>query len=357
LLAASDMAIRVHHFTATLSPRDAVSHHTLEVDSLLKELGYETSLYAASVHPELRNRALDFRDHEHAPAADVLLYQASTGSPVADYLLSRPEPLIVDYHNLTPAEMFDPWEPHVGAELDHGRRQLARLCHRARRGLADSAFNAAELIDGGLHDVAVAPVLFNPPAVTERPNRDLGFPPTALFVGRLAPNKCHEDLIAATAMLREWRADARLVLVGTSSSPRYEESLRSLADRICPDGVKFAGSVSAAELVEWYRTADVVLCLSEHEGFCVPLIEAMATGLPVVAFNAAVVAETVGDAAILLDHKDPITVAAAVERVYADQTLRDALGEAGQRRAVTFDPATSGQIMRRELTAAIGALT
>ena len=145
--------MRVHHFTATLSPRDAVGHHTLAVDDLLREMGHDTTLFAQSIHPDLASRARDFRDRLAEEPADAVLYQASTGSPVADHLLGRPEPLVLAYHNLTPAEAFDPWEPHIGAELDAGRRQLARLARRAVAAVADSHFNANELFDFGLDDV------------------------------------------------------------------------------------------------------------------------------------------------------------------------------------------------------------
>lgn len=347
-------AVRVHQFTASLSTRDAVSHHTLEVDTILRELGYETDIFAQHVHPDLRSRGRDYRDHDDLEA-DVLLYQASTGSPVGDYLLGRSEPLIIDYHNLTPAEMFDPWEPHIGAELDFGRRQLVRLARRAARGLADSRFNADELEAAGLDDVVVAPVLFDPPPLRSVTSADVGDPPTILFVGRLSPNKCQHDLIAAIAALRERIGDAQLVLIGTASSHRYETALREHAEQVCPDGVVFAGSVSEHDLTEAYADADVFLCLSEHEGFCVPVIEAMAAGTPVVAYAAAVLPETLGTAGVLLDDKSPTKVAVALERVLTDRELRMWLAEQGRARAATFSPESNRATMRVALTEAIEA--
>ena len=347
-------AVRVHQFTASLSTRDAVSHHTLEVDTLLRELGYETEIFAQHVHPDLRSRGRDYRDHG-ALEADVLLYQASTGSPVGDYLLGRSEPLIIDYHNLTPAEMFDPWEPHIGAELDFGRRQLERLARKASRGLADSRFNADELEAAGLDDVVVAPVLFEPPPLRSVTSADVGDPPTLLFVGRLSPNKCQQDLIAATAALRSRIPDARLRLIGGTSSHRYETALREHAEQVCPGGVDFAGSVTEADLADAYAEADVFLCLSEHEGFCVPVIEAMAAGTPVVAYAAAVLPETLGDAGILLDDKSPTNVAVALERVLTDRELRMWLAERGRERAAAFSPEGNRAVMRDALTAAIEA--
>ncbi|MDG1878646.1 MAG: glycosyltransferase [Acidimicrobiales bacterium] len=345
-------AVRVHQFTASLSTRDAVSHHTLEVDTLLRQLGYETEIFAQHVHPDLRSRGRDYRDHDGLDA-DVLLYQASTGSPVADYLLGRNEPLVIDYHNLTPAALFEPWEPHISAELDFGRRQLARLARRASQGLADSRFNADELEAAGLDDVVVAPVLFEPPPLRPFTSAHVGEPPTLLFVGRLSPNKCQEDLISATAALRSWIPDVRLKLIGGTSSHRYEAALRDHAVRVCPGGVEFAGSVSETDLADAYAAADVFVCLSEHEGFCVPVIESMAAGTPVVAYAATVLPETIGDAGILLDDKSPTNVAVALERVLTDCELRAWLVEQGQARATTFSPESSRIRMRKALSAAI----
>ncbi len=345
-------AVRVHQFTAAIGPRDAVSRHTFEVDTLLRELGYETKIFAQHVHPDVRGYVDDYRVHAGLEA-DVLLYQASTGSPVGDYLLTRAEPLVVNYHNLTPAEMFDPWEPHVGAELDFGRRQLERLARKAAWGLADSHFNAAELEAAGLGEVMVTPVLFEPPSQRGSGSIDVGEPPTLLFVGRLSPNKCQEDLIAATAVLRKQIPDARLKLIGGTSSHRYEAALRDHAQRVCPDGVEFAGSVSEKELAIAYADADVFVCLSEHEGFCVPVIESMAAGTPVVAFAAAVLPETIGDAGILLDDKSPTTVAVALERVLTDRQLRLWLVEQGRARAAKFSPEASRVIMGNALRAAV----
>ncbi|RMH81183.1 MAG: hypothetical protein D6683_04560, partial [Actinomyces sp.] len=146
--------MRVDQFTPVLAPRDAIGGHVLALHRLLTELGVDSRIHAARVADELVDVGRDFRDHE--PGADLLVYHASTGSPVADHVAARPEPLVVDYHNITPAEFFEPWEPHIAAELDHGRRQLRRLARRAVLGLGDSAFNVSELVEVGFERVGVA---------------------------------------------------------------------------------------------------------------------------------------------------------------------------------------------------------
>ena len=349
----------VHQFTAVLSGRDAVGHHTLAVDEMLREIGVDTTIYAAHVNPELKDRVTHYRHHVDAPAPDLIIYQASTGTPVADYLLQRPEPVVVNYHNMTPAEYYYPWKPHLGAELDHGRRQLARLCRQAHFGIADSEFNAGELRSFGLNSVEVSPVLVNDAvlpvggALASAGSGEDGLESKVrlLFVGRLAPNKCQQDLVSALAVLRRWRPGVELVLVGASSADVYEAALKDFAAELgVGDAVRFVSSVSSSELVGLYQQADVFVCLSEHEGFCVPLVEAMAWGVPVVAAAAAAVPETLGGAGVLLTDKSPVVVAAAVERVLVDVGLREGLVNRGLVRAQELGPDSARKRLREILT-------
>ncbi len=345
----------VHQFTAVLAGRDAVGQHTVAVERLLREMGCRTTTFAAHTRRDAGLRARHFLEHEHYPAPDLILYQMSTGSPVADYLLTRTEPLIIDYHNITPAAAFEPWERHVGAELARARRQLARMARRARSAIADSHYNAAELHSLGLRDVAVVPVIRQTPPVRSRRPKSSDAP-TMLFVGRVAPNKRHEDLIGALALLQERWPAARLVLVGETSSIAYESALRNLVEHLgLRQSVKFAGSVSQRVLDSHYASASVYVSASTHEGFCVPLIEAMSARLPVVARAAAAVPETVGGAGLLVDSDGPLGLSEAVDRVLSDGSLRGALVERGRRRSEVFDPQTVRRQMREALEPLLAA--
>jgi glycosyltransferase involved in cell wall biosynthesis len=289
---------------------------------------------------------------------------------------------VLNYHNMTPASFFDPWDPAVSAELDHGRRQLARLCRRADSAIADSEYNAAELRELGLDDVDVVPVLFDALAGAADGVEDsgpvVGFAnavvgsgarspggegapspaseaSTILFVGRLSPNKCQQDLVAMLAVLNrllvaEGRLPARLVLVGGGSSVGFVAAVEALAVELgVAESVVFAGSVSEAELVGWYRAADVFVCVSEHEGFCVPVVEAMGFGVPVVAFGAAAVPETLAGAGVVLGEKSPVSVASAVLRVLSDVGVREGLVARGRVRAAELGLAASSARMREVL--------
>jgi L-malate glycosyltransferase len=341
----------VHQFLPSFAGRDAIGRHALALQRVLRDAGFESDIYAGE---SVRTAGLSARQYQTfagGPAGRTwLLYQCSTGSPVGAWCAARPEPMVIDYHNITPADLFAAWEPSVAAELTAGRHQLADLAPFTAASLADSAFNAAELADLGFPQPVVVPILLDGADFAGEPD-----PVTLarlqagkrshdwLFVGRLAPNKCQHDVIRAFAVYRHLDPGARLHLVGGSSSHRYHTTLQQYAEALGlgDDAVRFTFSVTHEELLAHYAVADVFVCLSEHEGFCVPLLEAMHASVPIVAFASSAVPETAGvldgdPAAVVLERKDPVTVACAVERVIGDVRLRDALVAAGARRLAHF---------------------
>jgi glycosyltransferase involved in cell wall biosynthesis len=276
-----------------------------------------------------------------------LLYQASIGSHVADAFAAHPAPKLLNYHNITPVELVGWWQPQLTEELVLGREQLQRLAPLVRLGIAVSGYNEAELRACGYGATAVAPLLVDlgvhassDAAVAARLARERdGGGSIWLFVGQLAPHKSQHDVIKALAFHRvAYDPRARLHLVGRETSPRYAQMLRRLVVSLgLEDAVVMEGSVSDGALAALYEGADVLVCCSEHEGFCAPLIEAMHHRLPIVAYGATAVPETVAGAGVVLPSKAPSLVAAAVERVRSDRVLRERLVEAGVRRAHDFD--------------------
>jgi glycosyltransferase involved in cell wall biosynthesis len=189
-------------------------------------------------------------------------------------------------------------------------------------------------------------VLFAPVPVPDdgvEPDR----PPTVLFVGRLAPHKRQDLVIDAFARYRRSAPGARLVLVGSPATAEFGAELRTLADRLAPGAVTFESEVSGARLASRYAEAHVFLCLSEHEGFCIPLLEAFHSGVPVIARDAGAVGEVVGDAGVLLGATDRVeTVAELLPIVIGDAELRAELGARGARRLEHYDAAGTAARMR-----------
>ena len=344
----------LHQFVPTFEP-GAVGGHMLELQRLARgTLGVEAELFAEFVHPAFEGRARRHTDYgRRVPArgGDVLVYHMAIGSVVADFVRERGEPLVVDHHNVTPPEMLERWEPGAAYGCSWGRAQLPELAPRSVLGVADSPFNEDELRQAGYGATATAPILLDP-GFFAAADGDVDADALAeleagragaewLFVGRVSPNKCQHDVVKAFAAYRRlYDPGARLHLVGGSSSPAYWSALQGYAAALGLDGaVRLTGAVSAGRLLAHYRAADVLVCLSEHEGFCIPLLEAMSHRVPIVAYASSAVPGTLGDAGVLLESKQPATVAAAVRRVLADADLRAALVAAGEARLAEFAPA------------------
>jgi len=346
--------VRVDQVIPSLVRRDAIGQHALELRAALREAGFDSEIYYG-------NASADAADQGH-PLVELgrdskdrwLLYQASIGSPVYDVLAARREPKLVNYHNITPAALLEEWEPQVGYEVRLGRTQMTRLAPESRFAVADSAFNESELLEAGYRGTGVVSLLIDmtstgepaDPATLQRLADDRAAGGAdLLFVGKISPHKAPHDLVKMLAVYRQlYDPKARLRLVGSPLGERYAPALAGFVGRLgLTDAVDVTGSVSPAELEAYYRTADVFVCASDHEGFCVPIVEAMGHGLPVVAYATTAVPETVGDAGLLLPTKDPGHFAAAVDRVVHDPTVHERLSDAGRRRATTFSLARSRQ--------------
>ena len=337
----------VHQFVPALLPRDATGDHTLALRDALRSVGWESDIYVEAAHDELQHEAAYFETYPgRARPGDVLLYQLGTSSPVADFLLGRSEPLVLDYHNVTPESFYAGWEEHTTAKVALARRQVAALAPRAVLGIADSAFNADELAALGCPATEVVPILVDldsadgtaDPVERDRLAATHGEATVLLFVGRISPNKSHERLVEALWVYRSlYDPAARLHLVGPAVTTDYAEAVFAFADELgLGDAVVHGEGLTPGELTAWYEDADIFVCLSRHEGFCIPLLEAMRAGTPIVALDAGAVGETLADAGLLLPTARPATVAAAVDRVRRDGKLAGRLVDAGHRRLADF---------------------
>jgi glycosyltransferase involved in cell wall biosynthesis len=238
------------------------------------------------------------------------------------------------------------WEPVAAGGVAWGLQQLRELAARTSLGVADSHYNEEDLLGAGYAATATVPLLVDVEHLLAAPTEPIArrAGTSWLFVGRLAPNKAQHDLVKALAAARRFHdPDAHLTLVGGGVESAYGHTLRRFVRALdLENAVTIAGTVSPARLSAHYDAADVLVVASEHEGFCVPLLEAMSKRLPIVAYAAAAVPETLADAGLLLHDKGPCTIAAAVARLMADPPLRDQLVDAGVRRLRDFDVRVTG---------------
>ncbi|MGD0984016.1 MAG: glycosyltransferase family 4 protein [Acidimicrobiales bacterium] len=359
--------VRIDQVIPSIVERDAVSHHTLEAQRVLHSMGFVSEIYACSMGPGLAGRVHPLSQlPREEPERQWVCYQASIGSPAADAVISHPGLKLVDYHNISPSELIERWMPQLADEVRVGRRQLAELAPVVELAFADSEFNRAELEAAGYRNTMVAPLMVDTANFYSPPDPQVGRRLEAvralgghdwLFVGQMLPHKAHHDVIKALACARNlFDPKARLHLVGRESCASYADALRRFVSALeLTAAVEFVGSISPGELSAYYTSVDVLVCCSDHEGFCVPLLEAMHHRLPVVAYGVAAVPETLLDAGIVLPSKSPVLVAAAVERVLTDHDLHDSLVSAGLRRTRSFTVEGARRAFARAIEQALQA--
>lgn len=333
------------------APGDAITRSALLLQSELAATG-PANVYSLHIEPGVEDRVLPLAALATRPnATRPLIFHASIGSWPVHQALDAERRLILVYHNISPPEYYVGYSSEVADDLIRGRWELARLRDRVEISVADSDYNADELRDLGYTDVhVVAPTpdvdrlnrVIPDPAMLERIGT-WGPGPLILCVAQQLPHKRVERVIAAVAVLQqEFLADARLAIVGVDRFPKYSAALRAMARTTGLREPNFMGRVTDAELSALYLRARAFLTLSEHEGFCVPVVEAMATGVPVVASRRAAIPSTAGDAGILIDDPDdPVLVAGVLHRVLTDTTLRHVLLGRGMSRAKQLSAANS----------------
>ena len=330
--------MQVHQFATSLTYGDAISDEMLEIRAFLREQGFESEIFVRFFDPRLAGSIKDYREYRrYSSPQNVVIFHFSIGSPVSKLFFRIPDKRIMIYHNITPYSFFVDSHRVLTRECYKGRLELKQFVGKVDLALGDSDYNRRELEEAGYAATGVLPILmdfskFDGPGdpVTET-MFDTG-KTTLLYVGRVIPAKRFEDLIKTFWYYKNmFNRDSQLLLVGEfRGMERYLAGLQDLIGRLKLTDVHLTGHVEFEGLLSFFRMADVYLSLSEHEGFGVPLLEAFYLGLPVVAFDAGAVAETMNGGGVLLKEKDPFHTAALVDRVVRDKDLRSRLVASGR---------------------------
>ena len=340
--------MEIHQIIAAASAGDAVTNAALGFQKVLQRVS-PSRVFARYVDPRLDGRVFPLGAYEdRASRDDLLIYHSSIGEPeVAKFLLRCPQRLILVYHNITPAEYFAPYDATFANLLACGRRELVLLRDRVTMALGMSLYNAKELRTIGYRNVQVSPLPVNPWALRELPPDESRTAqlsglngPLVLFVGQILPHKRPDLLLHAFHILvTHILPDAKLAMLGPTRLENYHRALEQQAREMNLPYAILPGWLRAEELAAFYRAASVFATMSEHEGVCVPLLEAMSFDLPVLARSFAAIPETMGDAGLLLPpDDDPALVAEALAAVLTDGPLRNELIARGRKRVAEVDP-------------------
>ena len=330
----------------TVSYGDAVSNDAVAIAKVIEDMGYKTGIYAENVDTRLSDPLV--HKIERLPRlrdSDIVIFNHSTGTELCYKLPELKGRKMMIYHNITPPQFFDNYSISARDLTRYGYEGTKYLSDKIEYVMADSEYNAEDLRKMGYTcKIDVRPILVPFDDYKKEPDKKIlekyngdGYT-NILFVGRIAPNKKQEDIISAFAYYkRSVNPKSRLILAGSyTGMERYYRALQDYVEALMLDDVIFTGHTSFASVLAYYKLADVFLCMSEHEGFCVPLLEAMFFEKPIIAFDSCAVPYTLGGSGALIKDKDPVFVSLLIDRIVKDARLRKEIVESQNERLKDF---------------------
>jgi L-malate glycosyltransferase len=325
------MARRVHQILATLGYGDAIGHEVLGIARALRAAGFDSEIIVEAADPRLEDLTVDYRDMiDEVTEDDLLIHHFSLGSRASRIAYALPARMVLIYHNITPPEYFLGVHDQLVRQCFHGRRELLAYRSRVDLALGDSEFNRQELEATGFSPTAVLPVVPGFDHLEVAPDARVldAFDDewtNVLFVGRVVPNKRPDNVIRYFHAYKTlYNRHARLIIAGSYGGfDAYLAQLHQLVARLGVEDVHILGQVTNEELTALYDVADLFLCASEHEGFCVPLIESFYKRVPVLAYAATAVPATMDGGGVLYDTRDPRQVATLMQAILSDHDLED----------------------------------
>lgn len=337
--------MKIIQLLPTLSFGDAIGNDTIALSGAIKEMGFDTAIYAENIDKRLPKGIARSTDKlKGLKSDDILIYHKSTGTDLTFRLEQYKCRRIMIYHNITPPEFFRPYSVSATKLTEYGYKGVEYLRDKIDYVMAVSAYNKAELVKMGYTcPIDIRPILIKFDDYKKAPDEAVmqkysDGRTNLVFVGRIAPNKKQENLIRALYCYKKRDPDTRLILVGSDTGmENYCERLKKYAAALgLSDSVVFTGHISFPEILAYYRIATTFVCMSEHEGFCVPLVEAMFFDIPIIAYDAAAISDTLGGSGVLLDDNSPEFTAAVIDRVVHDKELREYIIEGQRRRLEDF---------------------
>lgn len=351
----------IHQFVAGFAPGDAISNEARNFQAIFKSWGSPTNYIFAErrfVALELQDQVKDiFEDVALVKPNDIALLHLSIGCNTNQVFKSLPCKKVILYHNITPADFFRGYNEHTASALAKGRREAADLAKCCDVALACSKYNAEDLAAWGYPSATVLPLVLDLDVFKHRPVSKVfrtvrDGKTNILFVGRCAPNKRIEDLLNAFYFYQHYvNPNSRLIHVGNyDMADPYHVLLLARTVALRLKNVMFTGAVNQPNLNAYFQSADVFLCMSEHEGFCVPIIEAMANHIPVLAYAAGAVPETMDGAGVLFHQKDFALIAETIDQLAKNTALRKAVLKAQEQRLARFCNTDLKGILRTALS-------
>ncbi|NRT90802.1 glycosyltransferase [Clostridium beijerinckii] len=327
--------MKIYQIVPSLSYGDAIGNEVIAIDKVIRELGYNTMTFSDYIDSRINIEATIYDKNTFTSQLtnkDIIIYHKAIGSHFSDEIKDFKCKKIMIYHNMTPKEFFLQYNKKTALALENGIKQLEDLKGYIDYILADSEYNKLELEEMGFKcGIDVQPLVINFEDYNKKPNEDIinqySSGTNIIFTGRIAPNKKQEDIIKVFYYYKNYvDKDARLFLIGSyNGTEKYYAKLRGFVKKLKLTDVYFTGHIPFKDIIAYYKIADVFLCMSEHEGFCVPLLESMYFNVPIIAFNSSAISYTLGDSGILLNNKNYIEYSEVIRKIMQDNTYKQEL--------------------------------
>lgn len=337
---------RIVQIVSSLNFGDAVGNDVIAIQNYLRQKGYVTGIFANNIHAKLpKDIAFYIADIPELNENDVILYHYASEDPLVNFIKKAPCKIVLRYHNVTPPHFFKGYD--IGAERNtrKGLRQIKELAPYIDYGIVVSEFNKRDLLEMGYTcPIDVEPILIQFDDYRQQPSEKVMSKyndgrKNIVFVGRVAPNKKFEDVISAFAAYKnKYESDARLFLVGNyNETDKYYQFLRKHIEKLKVKDVIFPGHIPFNEILAYYSIADLFLCMSEHEGFCVPLVEAMFFRVPILAYSSSAIPSTLGGTGVLVHEKNYAAIADKMQDILLNKEKSENIVEGEQKRLLDFD--------------------
>jgi len=324
--------MKIIQLLPTLSYGDGVGNDALAIDKIIKDMGYETKIYAENIDPKSKKELADkVSNIPLMEKTDIIIYHLSTGTKLNDQLKDYPCKKLIVYHNITPPHFFEKYSQSSFELCQKGREGVKKLHDAADYCWADSEYNKLDLLDNGYKcNIDVVPIVIPFEDYAKKPdstiiNKYNDNWVNIVFVGRIAPNKKQEDIIKTFYYYKKYiNPKSRLFLVGSFHGMEvYYKRLWKYVDELALKDVHITGHIKFQQILSYYKLANIFLCMSEHEGFCIPLLEAMYFQIPIIAYACTGVKETLAHAGLKLDEKDCKVAAEMMHLIIEKKDLKE----------------------------------
>jgi len=347
---------RIDQILPTIVYGDAVSNDAIAIMNLLRGFGYKSDIFAENIGNNINEQIKYVKDYKIHDSKDILIYHMSTGSELSSKMQEFTKGIkVMIYHNITPSEFLCSFNTECSSLVDSGRKQLKELSSTFDYAIADSEYNRLELEAFNYKNTRVMPIIIPFKDFEKEADKNLlskysDGKVNFLFVGRIAPNKKQEDIIKSFYYYKKYfNKDSRLFLVGSyEGMERYFNVLKLLVEKLELEDVYFTGKTSFSEMLAYYKTANAFICMSEHEGFCVPLIESMYFNVPIIAYESSAIPYTMENSGIIVKEKDYKLIAGLLDKVVKDERVKELL-VSGQRKRLQFFSSENSKIYLKNI--------